>query len=126
MSVITDKGEFRCKHVGDCWFMQTSYCFSIVQVIVSAGAWVNHVLESLNVKIPVTVTQENVTYIAVDNPKPFTKEKLDPFDTFSPKKKIRFRMPVMLYEGADFGFYTLPIHGICAFKIGCDALGPVS
>ena len=31
----------------------------------------------------------------------------------------------MLYEGADFGFYTLPIHGICAFKIGCDAMGPV-
>ena len=54
----TKKGRFRCR-----------------RVIVTAGAWINQVLSSVKTEIPVTVTQEQVTYIATPNIKDFTKEK---------------------------------------------------
>ena len=54
--VNTSKGTFRCR-----------------RVIVTAGAWINQVLCSVDVHVPVTVTQEQVTYMATPNVKLFTK-----------------------------------------------------
>lgn len=45
------------------------------KLIVSAGAWINHVLGSIGLHIPVYVTQEQVTYFATPHIKEFTKEK---------------------------------------------------
>ena len=44
-------------------------------MIVTAGAWINQVLSSVDVHVPVTVTQEQVTYIATPNVKDFKKER---------------------------------------------------
>lgn len=96
MKVTTDKGDFTCR-----------------KVIVTSGAWINQVLVSCGVQIPVKVTQENVTYFATPHLKEFTKEKF----------------PVFIYmdNRANQGIrdiYALPIHGIPGFKIGLDAEGP--
>ena len=58
MQVYTTKGDFLCR-----------------KVIVTAGAWMNEVLSSVGVKIPLTVTQEQVTYFATPNIKEFCKER---------------------------------------------------
>ena len=56
--VLTSAGTFRCR-----------------RVVISAGAWINKVLQPLGVTVPVNVTQENVTYFATLNIKQFTKDK---------------------------------------------------
>ena len=56
--VLTSAGTFRCR-----------------RVVISAGAWINKVLQPLGVTVPVNVTQENVTYFATPNIKKFTKDK---------------------------------------------------
>ena len=43
--------------------------------MVTAGAWINHVLGSVGVHIPVKVTQEQVTYFSTPNIKDFTEQK---------------------------------------------------
>ena len=53
--VHTPKGRFKCR-----------------RLIVTAGAWVNHVLKSVGVHIPLKVTQEQVTYFSTPNIKDFT------------------------------------------------------
>lgn len=49
--------------------------FSCNKVIVTAGAWINRILAGLGVHVPVTVTQEQVTFFATPNVKDFTKKK---------------------------------------------------
>ncbi|XP_070575600.1 monomeric sarcosine oxidase-like [Ptychodera flava] len=89
--VYTNQGVFRCR-----------------RVIVTAGAWVNHVLGSVGVHLPLTVTQEQVTYLATPNMKDFTKENF----------------PVWIFHDPRYDFYGLPIHGNTGSKIGIDAGGP--
>ncbi|XP_072169383.1 monomeric sarcosine oxidase-like [Diadema setosum] len=90
--VCTTKGDFLCK-----------------KVVITAGAWMNEVLSSVGVKIPLTVTQEQVTYYATPHMKEFTKE----------------RCPIFIYHpGLGPSPYALPIHGNTGFKIGLDASGP--
>ena len=56
LQVYTPKGVFRCR-----------------RLVVTVGAWINNVLISFGVHIPVTVTQEQVSYIATPHVKKFTK-----------------------------------------------------
>ncbi|ESO99005.1 hypothetical protein LOTGIDRAFT_142355, partial [Lottia gigantea] len=91
ISVQTTKGTFTCK-----------------RLVVAAGAWINQVLGSIGVHIPVTVTQEQVTYLGTPFIKEFTKD----------------RYPMFLYHGKDYDFYQIPIHGNACSKIGIDAGGP--
>ncbi|VDI42237.1 Hypothetical predicted protein [Mytilus galloprovincialis] len=90
--VHTPKGIFQCR-----------------RLIVTAGAWINHVLGSIGVHIPVYVTQEQVTYFATPNVKDFTKAKY----------------PIWIYHSAKYDFYGMPMHGNSGSKIGIDAGGPV-
>ncbi|XP_071511168.1 monomeric sarcosine oxidase-like [Diadema antillarum] len=90
--VCTTKGDFLCK-----------------KVVIAAGAWMNEVLSSVGVKIPLTVTQEQVTYYATPHMKEFTKESFPVF-CFRP--------------GLEPSVYALPIHGNTGFKVGLDAAGP--
>jgi sarcosine oxidase len=92
MKVHTSVGTYQCR-----------------KVIVTAGAWLNQVLSSTNVQIPVGVTQEQVTYLATPHLKSFTKENF----------------PIFIYLDKEKEFYGMPIHGIAAFKIGIDAGGPL-
>ena len=57
--VVTTKAKFTCR-----------------KLIVTAGAWINEVLGSIGVHVPVTVTQEQVTYFATPHVKDFTKDRL--------------------------------------------------
>ncbi|VDI68749.1 Hypothetical predicted protein [Mytilus galloprovincialis] len=90
--VHTPKGVFQCR-----------------RLIVTAGAWINHVLGSIGVHIPVYVTQEQVTYFATPNVKDFTKAKY----------------PIWIYHSPKYDFYGMPMHGNSGSKIGIDAGGPV-
>lgn len=90
-TVHTTKGTFYCR-----------------KVVVTSGAWVNHVLGSVGVHIPIYVTQEQVTYFATPNMKDFVKDKF----------------PIWIYHSDDHDYYGLPIHGNTGSKIGIDAGGP--
>ncbi|XP_064640407.1 monomeric sarcosine oxidase-like isoform X2 [Lineus longissimus] len=90
IQVTTNKGEFRCK-----------------RVIVTAGAWINDVLGSCGVHLPVTVTQEQVTYYATPHMRDFTKDKF----------------PVFIYHGDSHDLYGLPIYGNTGTKMGIDVGG---
>ncbi|XP_069112883.1 monomeric sarcosine oxidase-like isoform X2 [Argopecten irradians] len=92
ITVHTAKGTFQCN-----------------RLVVAPGAWINHVLGSVGVHIPIYVTQEQVTYFATPNVKDFTKE----------------RYPIWIYHSPKYDFYGLPIHGNSGSKIGIDAGGPV-
>ncbi|XP_038062342.1 monomeric sarcosine oxidase-like [Patiria miniata] len=89
--VQTTHGNFRCR-----------------RVIVTAGAWANDVLESVGVKVPLRVTQEQVTYFDTPHRKDFTKD----------------RFPCWTYMSSDGDvFYGLPVHAVKGPKVAMDAAG---
>ncbi|KAL4223361.1 hypothetical protein ACF0H5_016831 [Mactra antiquata] len=92
IKVCTPKGDFTCK-----------------KVIVTSGAWINHVVGSIGVHIPIYVTQEQVTYLATPHMKDFVKDKF----------------PIFIYHSDSHDIYGMPIHGNTGFKIGVDAGGHV-
>ena len=65
-----------CLNLLICFQVYTSKgVFSCQKVIVTAGAWINHVLGTVGVHIPLRVTQEQVTYFATPHVKEFTKDR---------------------------------------------------
>lgn len=90
-TVYTPERSYRCK-----------------KVIVTSGAWVNNVLSTVGVHIPVRVQQEQVTYFATPHVKEFTKDKC----------------PIFFYN-EHLDFYGLPMHVNSYTKIGIDGGGPV-
>ncbi|XP_076441654.1 monomeric sarcosine oxidase-like [Babylonia areolata] len=91
VEVTTTKGTFTCR-----------------KLVVAAGAWLNDVLGSIGVHVPVTVSQEQVTYYATPHIKDFTKDKF----------------PIWFYHTAQYDFYALPVYSNSGTKIGIDAGGP--
>jgi sarcosine oxidase len=91
VAVHTDRGRFTAR-----------------SLVIAAGAWTNHVLEGLGVQLPLTVTEEQVTYFST----PHLRE-------FSPE-----RFPVWVWHGQDC-FYGFPVHGEAAVKAGQDVGGEV-
>ena len=89
-TIYTTQGVFRCR-----------------RVVIAAGAWINQVMGSLGVHIPVTVTQEQVSYLGTPHTRLFTK------DVF----------PVFIYHDDDHDIYTLPVYKNSGYKIGIDASG---
>ncbi|XP_050399447.1 monomeric sarcosine oxidase [Patella vulgata] len=92
ITVQTTKGTFTCR-----------------RLVVAAGAWINQVLGSVGVHIPVTVTQEQVTYLGTPYIRDFTKDKF----------------PIFVYHTPGHDFYQIPVHGNAATKVGADACGEV-
>ncbi|XP_055955263.1 monomeric sarcosine oxidase [Patella vulgata] len=92
ITVQTTKGTFTCR-----------------RLVVAAGAWINQVLGSVGVHIPITVTQEQVTYLGTPYIKEFTKDKF----------------PIFTFHTPYCDFYQMPVHGNAATKIGADACGEV-
>ncbi|XP_060579149.1 monomeric sarcosine oxidase-like [Ruditapes philippinarum] len=91
ITINTPKSEFICK-----------------KVVVTSGAWINHVVGSVGVHVPIYVTQEQVTYLATSHMKEYVKDKF----------------PIFIYHSTKHDIYGMPIHGNSGFKIGVDAGGP--
>ena len=74
--------------------------------VVAADAWANEVLAGLDVRLPLTVLQEQVTYYAVDDPSPFAMG----------------RLPVWIWMDEP-SFYGFPSFGRPGVKIAQDCGG---
>jgi sarcosine oxidase len=79
------------------------------RVVVTADAWTNDVLDPLGVGLPLTVTQEQVTYFAPDRPADFSPD----------------RFPVWIWMDEP-SFYGFPTYGEAAVKSGQDVGGRVT
>jgi sarcosine oxidase len=77
------------------------------RVVVAADAWTNQVLRACGLWLPLTVTQEQVTYYAT----PHLAE-------FAPA-----RFPVFMWHG-EHNFYGFPVYGEVATKLGQHMGGP--
>lgn len=71
------------------------------RVVIASDAWTNNVLEGAGAYVPLTVTQEQITYYATPN-----------LYEFSPE-----RFPVFMWHGA-YNFYGFPVYGEVATKMG--------
>jgi len=89
--VLTEDGSFRCR-----------------KVVLATDAWVNELLEPLGTRIPMTVTQEQVTYFANPHPEAFAPE----------------RFPIWIWMD-DPCFYGFPAFGERGPKVGQDVGGDV-
>ncbi len=89
--IITNAGEFRAR-----------------TVIVAADAWTNDVLSETGRRIPLTITEEQVTYFATPNLREFTPD----------------RFPIWISHGSE-SFYGFPVYGEVATKAGLDIGGDV-
>jgi sarcosine oxidase len=87
----TSAGDFHCK-----------------RLVVTAGGWTNKVLESIGIHLPLTVTEEQVTYFATPHLRDFSPE----------------RFPVWIWHG-EHVFYGFPVYGEVATKAGQDLGGDV-
>ncbi len=87
--IKTNKGAFTCD-----------------RLVVAAGAWTSTLLESVGMSIPITVTQEQVTYYSTPNIKEFS---IGEFPVFQWKD--------------DYSYYGFPVYGEVATKAAIDASG---
>ncbi len=71
------------------------------RVVVASDMWTNQVLKGTGTQIPLTVTQEQVTYYATPNLREFAPD----------------RFPVFMWHGAH-NFYGFPVYGEVATKLG--------
>jgi sarcosine oxidase len=71
------------------------------RVVVASDMWTNEVLRETGVWIPLTITQEQVTYYSTPN-----------LWEFSPE-----RFPVFMWHGVD-NYYGFPVYGEVATKLG--------
>jgi sarcosine oxidase len=71
------------------------------RVVIAADAWTNRVLAETGARIPLTVTQEQVTYYATPNLREFAPD----------------RFPVFMWHGTH-NFYGFPVYGEVATKLG--------
>jgi monomeric sarcosine oxidase len=78
------------------------------QVVLAADAWTNQLLEPLGAGLPLTVTQEQVTYFASARPEAFAPE----------------RFPIWIWMDEP-SFYGFPAYGLPGPKVGQDIGGRV-
>jgi len=77
------------------------------RVVVAADAWTNELLDGCGAHLPLTVTQEQVTYYATAHLRDFAPD----------------RFPVFMWHGAH-NFYGFPVYGEVATKLGQHMGGP--
>ena len=84
--------------------------FSGRRLVVAAGAWTNRVLRHVGIELPITCTQEQVTYFRAPRLEEFSLE----------------RFPVWIWHGGlEETFYGLPVYGASGPKAGQDVGGDV-
>ena len=87
----TSAGEFHCK-----------------RLVITAGGWSNKILENIGIHLPLTVTEEQVTYFSTPRLREFSPE----------------RFPVWIWHGEEV-FYGFPVYGEVGTKAGQDIGGDV-
>lgn len=80
--------------------------FSAARLVIAASGWTNNLLSGLGIRLPLTVTEEQVSYFASPNLRQFSPE----------------RFPVWIYHGDDC-FYGFPVYGEVGTKAGQDVGG---
>ncbi len=80
------------------------------RVVLAGGAWNPILLELLGTSLPITLTQEQVTYFATPNVRAFTPGRFTVFG---------------LIDEDGLLYYGLPVYGEVAVKAGLDGAGPV-
>lgn len=100
-SVRVSGGEVEVRAGG-----QSAGTYRCRRLIVAAGAWSNDVLRHLGLALPLTVTQEQVTY--------FQSARLE---DFAPE-----RFPVWIWMD-DPSYYGLPVFGAAGVKVAQDVGG---
>lgn len=89
ITVITDKARYQCRHL-----------------FITGGAWSNEVLAHFGLRLPLTVTQEQVTYFASPDLAAFAPE----------------RFPVWIWMD-DPCYYGFPVYGEAGIKVAQDVGG---
>jgi sarcosine oxidase len=83
--------------------------YSAGRVVLAGGAWNPLLLAMLGTQLPITLTEEQVTYFATPKVADFTPD----------------RFGVYGYLADDGLYYGFPVYGEVATKIGIDGAGPV-
>ena len=81
--------------------------FTASSLTVCAGSWTGPLLGGLGVDLPITLTQEQVTYFATPNLREFAPD----------------RFPVWIFHGPELTFYGFPVYGEAAVKAARDMSG---
>jgi sarcosine oxidase len=85
---------------------QDGRAFSCRRVVVAADAWTNRLIEPLGTTLPLTITQEQVTYFSSPN-----------LDAYAPD-----RFPIWIWMD-DPSFYGFPVYGRPGVKAAQDCGG---
>jgi len=80
------------------------------RVVLAGGAWNPILLQLLGTSLPITLTQEQVTYFATPNVREFTPERFTVFGLIAEDGRV---------------YYGIPVYGEVAVKAGLDGAGPV-
>ena len=97
----------RISCVSDTCFVQTTNkTYTCRKLVVAGGPWTNRLLANFGMDLPLTVTQEQVTYFEPRQPEQFGPE----------------RFPIWIWMD-DPCYYGFPIFGEAAVKIGQDVGG---
>jgi sarcosine oxidase len=91
---------------GSIEVVTSSGVFEGQKLILATGAWTNEILGQLGLQLPLTVTQEQVTYFAAEH-----------LSQFMPG-----RFPAWIWLD-DPCFYGVPVHGAPGVKVGQDVGG---
>jgi sarcosine oxidase len=84
--------------------------FRASRVVITAGPWSNQLLRHVSLELPLTVTQEQVTYFQTPHLREFAPD----------------RFPIWIWHGdARDCFYGFPVYGEVATKAGQDVGGDV-
>ena len=95
------------REVGDSYEVEAGgRTYTAGRVILTADAWTNDLLEAFDRRLPLTVTKEQVTYLAAPDPSLFAPE----------------RFPVWIWMD-DPSFYGFPVYGEAGPKVAQDAGG---
>ena len=93
-------------HDGELYIRSSGLEYRCRQLIIAAGAWSNTILDHFDTRLPLTVTQEQVTYFASPRLADFQPD----------------RFPIWIWMD-DPCFYGFPVFGEPGPKVGQDAGG---
>jgi monomeric sarcosine oxidase len=81
--------------------------FEAGTLTICAGSWTQTATAGLDLDIPLTLTQEQVTYFASADLRPFAPD----------------RFPVWIFHGEDASWYGFPVYGEAGVKVARDMSG---
>jgi sarcosine oxidase len=81
--------------------------FQAGTLTICAGSWTETAIAGLDLDIPLTLTQEQVSYFASADLRPFAPD----------------RFPVWIFHGEDVSWYGFPVYGEAGVKVARDMSG---